>query len=121
MGTMSVRRSRYLNCGPNATQLFRDRSLVAWSSKVNIQVASCRSTAEQGVHEKELVGLKVHRREASINLMYMLLYLAGSVISEKVVFCRRSWSAIGLPAFARSGLLSKVRCSELPALDLKSK
>jgi hypothetical protein len=50
--------------------------------------------------------------------MDMLLYLDESAASEKVMFRRRSWSAIGLPAFTRSELLSKVRCSVLPALDL---
>jgi hypothetical protein len=48
----------------------------------------------------------------------MLLYLDKSIASKKVMFRRRSWSAIGLPAFTRSEPLSKVRCSVLPALDI---
>jgi hypothetical protein len=58
-------------------------------------------------------------RRTDIDLMDMLLYLGESAASEKVMFRRRSWSAIGLPAFTRSELLSKVRCSVLPALDIR--
>jgi hypothetical protein len=50
--------------------------------------------------------------------MDMLLYLDESAASKKVMFRRRSWSAIGLPAFTRSELVSKVRCSVLLALDV---
>jgi hypothetical protein len=56
--------------------------------------------------------------EANIEALEMLLYLNESAASEKVMFRRRSWSAIGLPAYTRSELLSKVRCSVLLALDI---
>jgi hypothetical protein len=49
---------------------------------------------------------------------YTLVYLDESAASEKVMFRRRSWSAISLPAYTRSELVSKVRCSVLPALDI---
>ena len=48
----------------------------------------------------------------------MLLYLDESAASEKVLFRRRSWSQIGNPAYTRSELVSKTRCSVLPALDI---
>jgi hypothetical protein len=44
-------------------------------------------------------------RGADIDSMHMLLYLDESAASERVMFRRRSWSAIGLPAFTRSELL----------------
>ena len=56
--------------------------------------------------------------EANMEASEMLPYLDESAASEKVMFRRRSWSAIGLPAYTRSELLSKVRCSVLPALDI---
>ncbi|KAI5234950.1 hypothetical protein E4T42_09785 [Aureobasidium subglaciale] len=48
----------------------------------------------------------------------MLLYLDESAASEKVLFRRRAWSQIGQPAFIRSELSTKTRCSVLPALDI---
>jgi hypothetical protein len=39
---------------------------------------------------------------------YTLVYLDESAASEKVMFRRRSWSAISLPAYTRSELVSKV-------------
>lgn len=57
-------------------------------------------------------------RGAKIKALEILLYLDESAASKKVMFRRRLWSAIGLPAYTRSELLSKVRCSVLPALDI---
>lgn len=88
------------------------------SSKVDIRIASGRSTAEQGVYEEDLAEPMAQGPRADIDLMDMLLYLDESAASKKVMFRCRSWSAIGLPAFTRSELLSKVRCSVLPALDI---
>jgi len=48
----------------------------------------------------------------------MLLYLDESAASEKVLFRRRSWSQIGHPAYPRSELVSKTRCSALPVLNI---
>jgi hypothetical protein len=56
--------------------------------------------------------------EANIKALEMLLYLNESVASEKVMFRRRSWLAISLPAYIRLELLLKVRCSILLALDI---
>jgi hypothetical protein len=88
------------------------------SSKVKFRIASRRSTVQQGVYEEELAKLMARGREINIDPMNMLLYLDESAASEKVMFRRRSWSAISLPAFTRSELVSKVRCSVLPALDV---
>jgi transposase len=88
------------------------------SSKVNTRIASRRSAVEQGVYEETLAQLMARSHEANIEASEMLLYLDESAASEKVMFRRRSWSAIGLPAYTRSELLSKVRCSVLPALDI---
>jgi hypothetical protein len=46
------------------------------------------------------------------------LFLDESAASEKVLFRNRSWSQIGLPAYTRSELMNKTRCSVLPALDI---
>jgi hypothetical protein len=100
---------------PTISRMLREERL---SSKVNIRIASRRSAAEQGVYEEELAKLMAQGRRADIDPMDMLLYLDESAASEKVMFRRRSWSAIGLPTFTRSELLSKVRCSVLPALDI---
>jgi hypothetical protein len=100
---------------PTISRMLKEERL---SSKVNIRIASRRSAAEQGVYEEELAKLMAQERGADIDPMDMLLYLDESAASEKVMFRRRSWSAIGLPAFTRSELLSKVRCSVLPALDI---
>lgn len=48
----------------------------------------------------------------------MLMYLDESAASQKVLFRRRSWSQIGHPAYTRSKIVSKTRCSVLPALDI---
>jgi len=56
--------------------------------------------------------------EANMEASEMLPYLDESAASEKVMFQQRSWSAIGLPAYIRPELLSKVRCSVLPALNI---
>jgi len=40
--------------------------------------------------------------DAGIEPMDMLLYLDESACSEKVMFRRRSWSQIGLPASVRT-------------------
>jgi hypothetical protein len=48
----------------------------------------------------------------------MLLYLNKSIASKKAIFRRRSWLAIGLPAYIRLELVSKVRCLVLLALDI---
>jgi hypothetical protein len=100
---------------PTISRMLKEERL---SSKVNIRIASRRSAAEQGVYEEELAKLMAQERGADIDHMDMLLYLDESAASEKVMFRRRSWSAIGLPAFKRSELLSKVRCSVLLALDI---
>ena len=88
------------------------------SSKVNTRIASRRSAVKQGVYKETLAQLMAQSHEANIEALEMLLYLDESAASEKVMFRRRSWSAIGLPAYTRSELLSKVRCSVLPALDI---
>jgi hypothetical protein len=100
---------------PTISRMLKEERL---SSKVNIRIASRRSAAEQGVYEEELAKLMAQGRGADINPMDMLLYLDESIASKKVMFRRRSWSAIGLPAFTRSELLSKVGCSVLLALDI---
>ncbi|KAI4850121.1 hypothetical protein E4T44_02934 [Aureobasidium sp. EXF-8845] len=56
--------------------------------------------------------------EVNIDPMELLLYLDESAGFEKAMFRRRSWSATGLPAYTRSELVSKVRCTVLPALDI---
>jgi hypothetical protein len=88
------------------------------SSKVNTRIADRRSVVEQGLYEEALAELMAQGRPVDVDPMDMLLYLDESAASEKVMFRRRSWSAIGLPAFTRSELVSKVRCSVLPALDV---
>jgi hypothetical protein len=88
------------------------------SSKVNTRIASRRSAVEQGVYEETLTQLMAQSHEANMEALEILLYLNESAASKKVIFRRRSWSAIGLGAYTRSELLSKVRCSMLPALDI---
>jgi hypothetical protein len=88
------------------------------SSKVNTRIADRRSVVEQGLYEEALAELMAQGRLVDVDPMDMLLYLDESAASEKVMFRRRSWSAIGLPAFTMSELVSKVRCSVLPALDV---
>jgi transposase len=88
------------------------------SSKVNTRITSRRSAIEQGVYEETLAQLMARSHEANIKASEMLLYLNESAASKKVMFRRRSWSAISLPTYTRSELLSKVRCSMLPALDI---
>jgi len=56
--------------------------------------------------------------EVGIGPVDMVLFLDDSAASEKVLFRNRSWSQIGLPAYTRSELTNKTRCSVLPALDI---
>jgi len=88
------------------------------SSKVNARIANRQSVIQQGVYEEALADLMARGHEVDIDPMEMLLYLDESAASEKVMFRRRSWSAIGLLAYTRSELVSKVRCSVLPAPDV---
>lgn len=88
------------------------------SNKVNTRIASRQSEAQQGVYLEELADLMSRGLDAGIDPMDMLVYLDESACSEKVMFRRRSWSQIGLPAYTRSELVNKVRCSVLPALDV---
>lgn len=88
------------------------------SNKVNTRVASRQSVAQQGVYLEELADLKSQGLTAGLDPIDMLVYLDESACSEKVMFRRRSWSQIGLPAYTRSDLVNKVRCSVLPALDV---
>ncbi|CAD0055223.1 unnamed protein product [Aureobasidium pullulans] len=88
------------------------------SNKVNTRIASRQSNAQQGVYLEQLAELMGQGLDAGIEPMDMLLYLDESACSEKVMFRRRSWSQIGLPAYTRSELVNKTRCSVLPALDV---
>lgn len=100
---------------PTVSRMLKEERL---SSKVNTRIANRRSVVEQGVYEEALAELMARGREVDIDPMDMLVYLDESAASENVMFRRRSWSAIGLPAYTRSELASKVRCSVLPALDI---
>jgi hypothetical protein len=100
---------------PTVSRMMKEESL---SSKVNTRIASRQSAAQQGVYEETLAELMARGHEVNIDPIEMLLYLDESAASEKAMFRRRSWSAIGLPAYTRSELVSKVRCSVLPALDI---
>ncbi|TIA28579.1 hypothetical protein D6C78_10679 [Aureobasidium pullulans] len=88
------------------------------SNKVNTRIASRQSNAQQGVYLEQLAELMGQGLDAGIDPMDMLVYLDESACSEKVIFRRRSWSQIGLPAYTRSELVGKTRCSVLPALDV---
>ena len=88
------------------------------SNKVNTRIASRQSNAQQGVYLEQLAELMGQGLDAGIKPPDMLLDLHESACSEKVMFRRRSWSQIGLPAYTRSELVSKTRCSVLPALDV---
>lgn len=99
------------------SRLLKNASL---SNKVNTRIASRRDPVQQGVYQEHLAELM---REgiaggAVDDPVDMLLYLDESAASEKVLFRRRSWSQIGNPAYTRSELVSKTRCSVLPALDI---
>jgi transposase len=88
------------------------------TNKVNTRIASRQSSAQQGVYLEQLATLMGQGLNAGIEPMDMLVYLDESACSEKVMFRRRSWSQIGLPAYTRSELVNKTRCSVLPALDV---
>lgn len=57
-------------------------------------------------------------RKIGVDPIEMLLYLDESIASEKVMFRKRSQSQIGLLAYIRLELMSKVRYSVLPTLDV---
>jgi transposase len=88
------------------------------SNKVNTRIASRQSNAQQGVYLEQLTTLMEQGLDAGIEPMAMLVYLAESACSEKVMFRCRSWSQIGLSVYARSELINKTRCSVLLALDV---
>ena len=88
------------------------------SKKVNTRVASGQSDVEQGLYLEDLAALLAQRAEG-VDPAELLLFLDESAASEKVMFRRRSWSQIGLPAFTRAKLVNKTRCSVLPALDIQ--
>ena len=88
------------------------------SNKVNTRIASRQFNAQQGVYLAQLAELMRQGLNAGIEPMDMLLYLDESACSEKVMFRRRSWSQIGLPAYTTSELVNKTRCLVLPALDV---
>jgi transposase len=88
------------------------------SKKVNTRIAARQSTSQQGVYLKELCDLMARGLEVGIDPLDMVLFLDESAASEKVLFRNRSWSQIGLPAYTRSELMNKTRCSVLPALDI---
>jgi len=81
---------------------------LAFSKKVNTRVASQGDYVERGVYLEQV-------RQYSAE---MLVYLDESNNSEKTLFRRTSYSAIGLPAFTSSVLRNATRCSLLPALDV---
>lgn len=92
----------------------------ALSNKVNTRIAKKRDPVQQGVYEEKLAelmaeGVATGAVEDSVD---MLLYLDESAASEKALFRRRSWSQIGHPAFTKSELINKTRCSVLPALNV---
>lgn len=87
---------------PTISRMMKERL----SSKVNTRIASRQSLAQQGVYEEMLAKLMARGHEVNIDPIEMLLYLDESAASEKVMFRRRSWSAIGLPAYTRSELVS---------------
>jgi hypothetical protein len=80
---------------PTISRMLKEERL---SSKVNTRIANRRSIVEQGLYEEELAELMSQGHPIGVDPMYMLLYLDESAASEKVMFRRRSWSAIGLPA-----------------------
>ncbi|KAI4767725.1 hypothetical protein E4T52_17132 [Aureobasidium sp. EXF-3400] len=92
-----------------------------WQEELVFELwSSRRDPVQQGVYQEHLAELM---REgiaggAVDDPVDMLLYLDESAASEKVLFRRRSWSQIGDPAYTRSELVSKTRCSVLPALDI---
>ena len=88
------------------------------SKKVNTRIAARQSTSQQGVYLEELCDLMARGLKVGIDPLDMVLFLDESAASEKVLFRNRSWSQIGLPAYTRSELMYKTRCSVLPALDI---
>jgi hypothetical protein len=88
------------------------------SSKVNTRIAARQSTSQQGIYLEELRDFMARGREVDVDPADMVLFLDESAASEKVLFRSRSWSQIGLPAYTRSELTNKTRCSVLPALDI---
>lgn len=100
---------------PTVSRMMEGESL---SSKVNTRIASRQSASQQGVYEETLAELTARGHEVNIDPIGMLLYLDESAASEEAMFHRRSWSAIGLPAYTMSELVSKVQCSVLPALEI---
>jgi len=88
------------------------------SNKVNTRIAARQSASQQGVYLEELRDLMARGPEVGIDPADMVLFLDESAASEKVLFRNRSWSQIGLPAYTRSELTNKTRCSVLPALDI---
>jgi transposase InsO family protein len=70
------------------------------------------------MYMEELNALIGRGLKDGIDPMEMLVFLDKSAYSEKAMFRNRSWSHIGLLAYTRSELVSKVRCLVLPALDV---
>jgi transposase len=104
-----------------------NKSTISWllknariSNKVNTRIASRRDPAQQGEYQEKLAELMQEGvvSRAVEDPADMLLYLDESAASEKVLFRRRSWSQIGHPAYTTSELVSKTRCSVLPALSI---
>jgi hypothetical protein len=90
------------------------------SNKVNTRIASRRDPVQQGIYQERLAELVAQgvASGAVADPVEMLQYLDESAASEKVLFRRRSWSQIGHPAYTTSELVTKTRCSVLPALDI---
>jgi len=89
-------------------------------NKVDTRIASRRDPVQQGIYQEQLAELMAQgvASGAVADPVDMLLYLDESAASEKVLFRQRSWSQIGHPAYTTSELVTKTRCSVLPALDI---
>lgn len=81
---------------------------IRFSKKVNTRIAAQRDQAARDAFE-----VTVRQYEAE-----QLLYVDESSVSEKTLFRRYGWSAIGLPAYTRSALRRGTRCSVLPAYSV---
>jgi hypothetical protein len=87
------------------------------SNKVNTRIASKQCDVQQGLYLEELATILEQCADGE-DPMEMLVYVDESACSEKSMFRRRSWSAIGLPAYTTSELVNKARCSVLRALTV---
>lgn len=92
-------------CQKTMSRFLQDESL---SKKVATRVAAQQDWLTRCCYELEVKDIAAED----------LVYVDESYASEKVMFRRSSWSAIGLPAFTHSILRHATRLSVLPALSI---